>query len=49
MFASFTSGIELRVGFFVDAPLHSQMMPDIEWWYDPLAHGINRDAQSVRS
>jgi len=30
VFAGFTSGVELRVGFFVDSLLHSRMMPDNE-------------------
>jgi hypothetical protein len=28
--AASTQGVELRLGYFVDVPLHSQMMPDIE-------------------
>jgi hypothetical protein len=30
MFSASTSGVELQVAYFVDAPLHSQIMPDIE-------------------
>jgi hypothetical protein len=30
IFAALASGVELQVGYFVDAPLHSQLMPDIE-------------------
>jgi hypothetical protein len=30
MFDAFGSGVELRVGYFGDSPLRSQMMPDIE-------------------
>jgi hypothetical protein len=30
MFAASGPGVELRVGYLRDPPLHSQMMPDIE-------------------
>ena len=30
IFASFAVGVDLQVGYFLDAPLHSQIMPDIE-------------------
>ena len=30
IFAASTSGVELRVGYFDDAPLRSQMVPDVQ-------------------
>jgi len=30
IFGAFTSAVELRVGYFGDAPLRSQIVPDIE-------------------
>jgi hypothetical protein len=30
IFAPFASGVELQIGYFLDPPLHSQVMPDIE-------------------
>ena len=30
IFGAATDGVELRVGYFVDVPLHSQMMRDID-------------------
>ena len=90
IFRASAYGVELRVGYFIDVPLHAQIMRDIKsarvlaknwlhavraagvraigadaamtfhcldcnqpiegdpWWYDPLAHGINRGAPATQ-
>jgi hypothetical protein len=48
VFGASTSDVELRVGYFTDAPLHSQIVTDIESarvlasnWLDALRAGAN--------
>ena len=49
MFSDSTSGIELRLGYSVDSPLHRRMVPDIESgrvlaqnWLDSVRAAANR-------
>jgi hypothetical protein len=49
MFGGPTSGVELRLGYLVDTPLHSRMVPDIESgrvlaqnWLDAVRANANR-------
>jgi hypothetical protein len=46
VFDVFTAGVELRVGYFLDAPLHSEMVADIQAaralaqnWLTAMRHG----------